>query len=1509
MIYIVIRISKQTPGQVEKLDRLYVNTHRYIITYDELPVIFDVIISWLSDRIYNLLFATAESGWQIDEMEVFKVAYHHVYNRARIGDFSVEYPDTRGKKFIFNPPTQNKLDDNCLPKCLAAQMIKHKRYKNQERTRWDHIAKMLEDPKNIPKHLKTDGLTRLSFDNLSGVEKLNQMKINCYRLEKDANSHHHEIRLMKRGNKNYAGNICNLLFYKYKNESKNCFSWHVFLIKVHIQRFLRNFMQVRLGETGKICNFCFNPVRDSEVLKEHKTNYCMNRGLNSRIIYPKENEFVRFRNWIRCQKTPIVAFTDFECGLIKAPNGTKIHLPLIYALVVVDTERMEVLKHTVYRGLDCVDHFLDNIKAFWKEYNPRKNSVKYGIDMTIENQREFMLSDKCFICKRTFIQGEKTAHHDHLIEKQNYIGALCNRCNLQITVQQNLTVVAHNANYDISLILKHASNTHGIQVITQKSDMKYFYLSVDKRIKLVDSYQILKSSLAKLVKEFKDSNELVIFDQVVLEKFKTDKSDEVYTLLSEGKMCFPYDYVDDFSKLSEPRLPGKDKFYNSLRESDISESDFLKTRRIYDLTKCRDLGDYYEIYCLGDVLFLADVYTHWRDLFSIENGLDVSTYLTLPSFSFDAMLKFNYEENPEFGIELMADVELSNLVLENVRGGYCTLISHHEKLDDAANLLLNLPEENLMRLKRRLAVSVIEYFDVNSNYSGAMTEKLPIGGFYKLPEGELQWLMEGIKSNKFDFEKRHIGYYCHVTLAENSDKVKSETDMFPMALQKVKINYKQLGEYTRSRMSKDHENKTYERLTGHHNEKKKQLYDAQSLQQFVAKGLIIKEVHGAYAFKQEIFLKNYILKNIQKRKLSRNSMESSMYKLMNNAIFGKMLCNALNYSNKTYVCRDKYNFMKRICSESFVNYHVLRANRVLIISRKRTIRLRHPNYVGFSILEKARRAMKTFFYDNILVLLEGRNVKLLYSDTDSFVLKYYLWLDKYTDDAYFRAKFEALSRLKDAGILDTSNFPKNHPLYDVSLKGALFALKSENPRYIYGEWVGIAPKVYTFIFIGYHVNKITKKIKAHVNEKFAVSDALNYLFTDIASAVFEVRPDLVKDLSDLEEQLKNVNIFLENWHSVKISYSEYLEIIPSNRGSKIEHVPLCSSFYSKDVMELVVRKKSNHSSVNNIYFLEIDGDFNVKIFKYALNFFCRPIPVQDILSDAEIMLQKSKTCAGVPAYKSNNITSEDYKEALTRNRDQIKKVQYQIMKNDRGTYKTVNVEKVTLLNQCVKRYFKSKDQSFSFGSNEIPIIHRSDFACNSRVTSDEEEGETESDTSDETSVDYQNTPDTRNTGDIPVVDIFASRREKFSNQFSRSRRGSDPSPEFEEIAEDMINDLISTNSISSTFSRDADEDFIYNLKRRHSVQNAILSSDSEEISEDESLHPRASCSHHVARVKPRSKKLSKNTFLDSEAFTLENNASSSETHTSAENDSDIDFIDDSSYYTPYALYLQNTDFP
>ena len=68
MLKFIIQISKQSPNTPDKIEKLYLSTHRYILVYTEIREVLQLIIQWLSNRLEQLLSRVEGSGWIIDRI-------------------------------------------------------------------------------------------------------------------------------------------------------------------------------------------------------------------------------------------------------------------------------------------------------------------------------------------------------------------------------------------------------------------------------------------------------------------------------------------------------------------------------------------------------------------------------------------------------------------------------------------------------------------------------------------------------------------------------------------------------------------------------------------------------------------------------------------------------------------------------------------------------------------------------------------------------------------------------------------------------------------------------------------------------------------------------------------------------------------------------------------------------------------------------------------------------------------------------------------------------------------------------------------------------------------------------------------------------------------------------------------------------------------------------------------------------------------------------------------------
>jgi hypothetical protein len=202
-----------------------------------------------------------------------------------------------------------------------------------------------------------------------------------------------------------------------------------------------------------------------------------------------------------------------------------------------------------------------------------------------------------------------------------------------------------------------------------------------------------------------------------------------------------------------------------------------------------------------------------------------------------------------------------------------------------------------------------------------------------------------------------------------------------------------------------------------------------ALKLYLELGMKLTAVHKVLSFRQTSFIAKYIKRTAKLRAEVSNSFWKSAIKLMSNAIFGKMLQSARNYI-KVCFCRSKNTLQKRIGSPFFKAFKIYSEGLVAVFLGTEEIEIKQPIAVGLSILEHSKVHMYDMYYNHIVPAVGGFDkLDLLATDTDSFIL-----CVKGTREEFFK---------NISKIMDFSNFPPTHELYNVARKGELGYFKDE----------------------------------------------------------------------------------------------------------------------------------------------------------------------------------------------------------------------------------------------------------------------------------------------------------------------------------------------------------------------------------------------------------------------------------------------------------------------------------
>ena len=537
-------------------------------------------------------------------------------------------------------------------------------------------------------------------------------------------------------------------------------------------------------------------------------------------------------------------------------------------------------------------------------------------------------------------------------------------------------------------------------------------IEITYKIKFIDSYRFMSMPLSKLINNLSEGihnnkcsdckscpdyvrttkNEKLIlkcfncetyyrkrFNKELLKRFASmyefcNKDLNKFILLLR-KGVYPCEYMDNCERFNEMSLPSKDSFYSNLNMENIDDIDYRHGNNVFKRFKLKNLGEYHDLYVQSDILLLAGDFENFRNKCLEVYELDPAHFLSLPGLAWQACLK-----KTNVKLELLTDYDMLLMVEEGIRGGICHSIHRYAK---ANNKYMENYDENKES-------SYIQYLDTNNLYGWAMSQKLPVNNF--------KWVEDTLRINK-EFIKNYN---------ENSNKgYILEVDVkYPKTLHDL---YSDLLFLPR-RMKIDECKKFVCNLQN----KKKYVVHIKSLKQALNHGLKLKKIHRIIEFNQKAWLKPYIDMNTELRKLAKDNFEKDLFKLMNNAVFGKTMENIRKHRNIKLVTTDKKR--NKLISEP--NYHTINyiSEDLSIIEMNKTkVKMDKPIYLGLSILDVSKILMYEFWYDYMKPKY-GNDVKLCYMDTDSFVMNIE------TNDFYKDIANDVEKRF------DSSNCEVNRPL-------------------------------------------------------------------------------------------------------------------------------------------------------------------------------------------------------------------------------------------------------------------------------------------------------------------------------------------------------------------------------------------------------------------------------------------------------------------------------------------------
>ena len=951
--------------------------------------ILNFIAQWISEG----------SGWTIESVN------GHYLN-------IVQYQPMKGSSYIQLPQELRN----------SAKGLINLKNNDNECFRWCHIRHLNPQDK-YPQRIKKvdkeyiDKLNYIGIEfpvtikQLNKIEKQNEININVFGY---AEKQPYPIYISKEKHEDHME-----LLLITKDENK-----HYVLIK-DFNKFMFN--QTKHKNKKHFCMHCLQCFSSESVLNDHNGNCIQVNGTQAVKMPDKDNNILKFNNFHKQQAVSFVIYADFEAIIEKIsgckPNNDKSyteayqkHTDCGYGYKVVccyDDKYTKPVK--IYRGEKAVYKFmeamLEEVKYCMKTM---KKCFNKPFKMTSDDVDAFEKATECHICNKQYTSEDiRVRDHCHITGK--YRGSAHQDCNLKLRLNPDeikIPVIFHNLRgYDSHFIMQEIGaivknhtyiNKKGeekqmnINAIPNNME-KYMAFMLGNHLTFIDSFQLMSSSLEKLVSNlpreaFKYTSQLY-------------KGKELDLMVRKG--VYPYDHMDSFDKFNTG-LPSKEEFYSILNDEHISDEDYQHAQNVWNTFKLNNMGEYHDIYLQTDVLLLADVFESFRKSCIRYYKLDPCHYFTSPGLSWDAMLKMT-----DIKLELMTDIDMYQFIEKGLTGGISYIANRYGKANN----------KYMKEHDKKVPSKYIMYLDANNLYGWAMSQYLPTGGFRWMTEKQI----DKIDLTKYK-EDSNKGLILEVDLEYPKELHNSHND-YPLGPEKVKVTEDMLSDYCKMIASKYNiSTGLVHKLIPTLSDKEKYVLHYRNLQLYTYLGLKVTKIHRILEFNQSPWLKQYIDFNTKKRMNAKNAFEKDFFKLMNNSVFGKTMENIRKRVDVRLITDEK-KLLKMASKPTHVSNKIFNENLVAVHKIKEQLTLNRPAFIGMCILDLSKTLMYDFHY-NYIKTKYGDKAKLLFTDTDS------LTYEIEADDVY-------LDFWNDKERFDSSDYPESSPYFDKTNKKVIGKFKDE----------------------------------------------------------------------------------------------------------------------------------------------------------------------------------------------------------------------------------------------------------------------------------------------------------------------------------------------------------------------------------------------------------------------------------------------------------------------------------
>ena len=265
-------------------------------------------------------------------------------------------------------------------------------------------------------------------------------------------------------------------------------------------------------------------------------------------------------------------------------------------------------------------------------------------------------------------------------------------------------------------------------------------------------------------------------------------------------------------------------------------------------------------------------------------------------------------------LELLTDVDMLLFVERGIRGGR-SQCSHRYARANNKDLPVGMYDESKPS-------TYLMYFDVNNLYGWAMSQAMPKGGFRWLDDATVTALDVSSLPDGEDSEESE-GYLLEVDIEYPKEIHDAHADLPFCPVREHAPGGKQT------------------KLLATLDDKERYAIHYPYLKQCIRHGLRVTRIHRVLRFDQSHWLRDYIQLNTGLRTRATSEFQKTLFKLMNNAVYGKTMENVRNRVDVRLVTRwdGRYGAEALIAKPNFHSRTIFSEQLVAIEMRKLKVML------------------------------------------------------------------------------------------------------------------------------------------------------------------------------------------------------------------------------------------------------------------------------------------------------------------------------------------------------------------------------------------------------------------------------------------------------------------------------------------------------------------------------------------------------------------------------------------